>query len=299
MLGAWMFNAIYKWDAYQFNCTDGADEQDVDGRLPRRRPARGDVRRRTPHGRARRRGRQGPARDPRDELDQARGVPVHHGRGHDLRLRQLRGRHGARPRRCSATTSSGPSSSSAGRTSDPVQLGIGVSTFTEMCGLAPSRVLGQLNYGAGGWEHAIDPDAADRQGRGHHRRERARPGPRDGVQPDRRRPARRALRGRRDPARRHAGLAQGPGHLRLAVAGGRWRGAGAGRRQGDREGQADRGAPARGERRRPRVRRRPVLRQGHRPGHDDHRGGAGDLRVAQLPRRRGARDRRRRRRTTR
>jgi aerobic carbon-monoxide dehydrogenase large subunit len=37
---------------------------------------------------------------------------------------------------------------------DPVQLGIGISTFTEMCGLAPSRVLGQLNYGAGGWENA-------------------------------------------------------------------------------------------------------------------------------------------------
>ncbi|MBV9445698.1 MAG: xanthine dehydrogenase family protein molybdopterin-binding subunit [Streptosporangiaceae bacterium] len=37
---------------------------------------------------------------------------------------------------------------------DPVQLGIGVSTYTEMCGLAPSRVLGQLAYGAGGWEHA-------------------------------------------------------------------------------------------------------------------------------------------------
>jgi carbon-monoxide dehydrogenase large subunit len=37
---------------------------------------------------------------------------------------------------------------------DQVQLGIGVSTFTEMCGLAPSRVLGSLNYGAGGWEHA-------------------------------------------------------------------------------------------------------------------------------------------------
>ncbi|MCZ1072603.1 xanthine dehydrogenase family protein molybdopterin-binding subunit [Rhodococcus sp. A5(2022)] len=40
------------------------------------------------------------------------------------------------------------------RRNDPVQLGIGVSTFTEMCGLAPSRVLGSLNYGAGGWEHA-------------------------------------------------------------------------------------------------------------------------------------------------
>lgn len=37
---------------------------------------------------------------------------------------------------------------------DKVQLGIGVSTFTEMCGLAPSRVLGSLDYGAGGWEHA-------------------------------------------------------------------------------------------------------------------------------------------------
>jgi carbon-monoxide dehydrogenase large subunit len=37
---------------------------------------------------------------------------------------------------------------------DPVQLGIGISTFTEMCGLAPSRVLGALRYIAGGWEHA-------------------------------------------------------------------------------------------------------------------------------------------------
>jgi carbon-monoxide dehydrogenase large subunit len=37
---------------------------------------------------------------------------------------------------------------------DKVRLGIGVSTFTEMCGLAPSRVLGSLAYGAGGWEHA-------------------------------------------------------------------------------------------------------------------------------------------------
>jgi carbon-monoxide dehydrogenase large subunit len=40
------------------------------------------------------------------------------------------------------------------RNGDPVQLGIGISTFTEMCGLAPSRVLGSLAYGAGGWETA-------------------------------------------------------------------------------------------------------------------------------------------------
>ena len=37
---------------------------------------------------------------------------------------------------------------------DPVQLGIGISTYTEMCGLAPSRVLGSLSYSAGGWEAA-------------------------------------------------------------------------------------------------------------------------------------------------
>ncbi len=37
---------------------------------------------------------------------------------------------------------------------DPVQLGLGVSTFTEMCGIAPSRVLGSLNFGSGGWESA-------------------------------------------------------------------------------------------------------------------------------------------------
>ncbi|HEY2815030.1 MAG TPA: molybdopterin cofactor-binding domain-containing protein [Acidimicrobiales bacterium] len=33
-------------------------------------------------------------------------------------------------------------------------LGIGISTYVEMCGLAPSRVLASLNYSAGGWEAA-------------------------------------------------------------------------------------------------------------------------------------------------
>jgi carbon-monoxide dehydrogenase large subunit len=39
-------------------------------------------------------------------------------------------------------------------TGDPVQLGIGISTYTEACGLAPSRALGAARYGAGGWEQA-------------------------------------------------------------------------------------------------------------------------------------------------
>ena len=33
-------------------------------------------------------------------------------------------------------------------------LGIGISSYFEMCGLAPSRVLASLNYSAGGWESA-------------------------------------------------------------------------------------------------------------------------------------------------
>jgi carbon-monoxide dehydrogenase large subunit len=37
---------------------------------------------------------------------------------------------------------------------DARQLGIGVSAYVEMCGLAPSRLLAQLSFGAGGWEHA-------------------------------------------------------------------------------------------------------------------------------------------------
>jgi len=34
------------------------------------------------------------------------------------------------------------------------RLGVGISSYFEMCGLAPSRVLASLNYGAGGWETA-------------------------------------------------------------------------------------------------------------------------------------------------
>ncbi|MGH3021253.1 MAG: xanthine dehydrogenase family protein molybdopterin-binding subunit [Gaiellaceae bacterium] len=37
---------------------------------------------------------------------------------------------------------------------DSQQLGIGLSTYTEMCGLAPSRILGSIRYAAGGWDAA-------------------------------------------------------------------------------------------------------------------------------------------------
>ncbi len=37
---------------------------------------------------------------------------------------------------------------------DTKELGIGLSTYVEMCGLAPSRILGAIRYGAGGWDAA-------------------------------------------------------------------------------------------------------------------------------------------------
>jgi carbon-monoxide dehydrogenase large subunit len=37
---------------------------------------------------------------------------------------------------------------------DAKELGIGLSTYTEMCGLAPSRILGAILYAAGGWDAA-------------------------------------------------------------------------------------------------------------------------------------------------
>ena len=37
---------------------------------------------------------------------------------------------------------------------DVLQIGIGLSTYIEMCGLAPSNILGALRYAAGGWDAA-------------------------------------------------------------------------------------------------------------------------------------------------
>ena len=37
---------------------------------------------------------------------------------------------------------------------DEKQIGVGFSTYNEMCGLAPSRILGAIRYAAGGWETA-------------------------------------------------------------------------------------------------------------------------------------------------
>ena len=71
----------------------GLHQHHQDRRVPGRRPARGHLRHRAHHGRARGRARAGPDRGAAAQLDQARGVPVHHRGRAGLRLGQLRGGH--------------------------------------------------------------------------------------------------------------------------------------------------------------------------------------------------------------
>ncbi len=115
-------------------------------------------------------------------------------------------------------------------------LGIGMSSYFEMCGLAPSRVLASLNYSAGGWESATVRMMPTGKVQVVYRRHAPRPGPRDQLVDDRGRPPRRQPRRRRRPALRHRHQPPRHGHLRVEVATRRGRRGGHGLRPGDREG---------------------------------------------------------------
>ena len=153
LLGAFMFNAIYKMDAYRFNCTGVfTTKTPTDAYRGAGRPEATFAIERL-----------------MDDLAAQLGVdPL-----------ELRERNWIKHEEFPFTTIAGLTYDSgnyeaatasakelfgydrlrkeqADRLSagSPVRLGIGISTFTEMCGLAPSRLLGQLRYAAGGWEHA-------------------------------------------------------------------------------------------------------------------------------------------------
>jgi carbon-monoxide dehydrogenase large subunit len=153
LLGAFMFNAIYKMDAYRFNCT-------------------GVFTTKTPTDAYRGAGRPEATyaiEHLMDDLAAELGVDA----------LELRMRNWIKHEEFPYATISGltydtgnyeaataaarelfhydelrKEQSERNRDGSPVRLGIGISTFTEMCGLAPSRVLGSLAYAAGGWEHA-------------------------------------------------------------------------------------------------------------------------------------------------
>ncbi|HXC82159.1 MAG TPA: xanthine dehydrogenase family protein molybdopterin-binding subunit [Trebonia sp.] len=153
LLGAFMFNAIYKMDAYRFNCT---------GVFTTKTPT--DAYR----GAGRPEATYAIEHIVSDLAAELRVDPL-----------ELRERNWIKHEEFPFTTISGltydsgnyeaataearslfrydelrAEQASRAAAGDKVRLGIGVSTFTEMCGLAPSRVLGSLAYAAGGWENA-------------------------------------------------------------------------------------------------------------------------------------------------
>ena len=153
VLGAWMFNSIYKFPAYQFNCqTVLTNKTWVDAYRGAGRPEATFAIERIMDELANELG-----RDPLEVREQnwikheefpfqtVAGMTYDSGNyeAATARAKELFGYDELRAEQQRRRESN-----------DPVQLGIGISTFTEMCGLAPSRILGALNYGAGGWEHA-------------------------------------------------------------------------------------------------------------------------------------------------
>ena len=72
VLGAFMYNAIYKFPALQFSVQTVLTNKTWTDAYRGAGTAGGDIRHRADDGRARSRGRRGPAGDPRAELDQAR-----------------------------------------------------------------------------------------------------------------------------------------------------------------------------------------------------------------------------------
>ena len=153
LLGAFMFNAIYKMDAYSFKCTGVfTTKMPTDAYRGAGRPEATYAIERTMDELAAELG-----MDPlevrernwikHEEFPYTTIAGLTYDSGNyeaaTARARELFGYDALRAEQAARNARG-----------DSVRLGIGTSTFTEMCGLAPSRVLGSLRYGAGGWESA-------------------------------------------------------------------------------------------------------------------------------------------------
>ncbi|MDU0293258.1 xanthine dehydrogenase family protein molybdopterin-binding subunit [Saccharothrix longispora] len=153
ILGAFMFNAIYKFPAYRFTCTNVfTNKVPTDAYRGAGRPEATFAIERLMDELAAELG--------RDPLDLRRQNWIRHEEFPFTTVAGLTYDTGnyeaATDRAVELFDYDALRAEQAGRRAagDTVQLGIGVSTYTEMCGLAPSRVLGALRYAAGGWEHA-------------------------------------------------------------------------------------------------------------------------------------------------
>jgi carbon-monoxide dehydrogenase large subunit len=153
LLGAFMYNSIYKWDAYSFHCTGVfTTKMPTDAYRGAGRPEATFAIERIMDDLAAELG-----MDPlelrkrnwiaHEEFPYTTIATLQYDSGNyeaaTARAKELFGYDELRAEQQQRRASN-----------DPVQLGIGVSTFTEMCGVGPSRVMGSLGAGAGGWESA-------------------------------------------------------------------------------------------------------------------------------------------------
>ena len=205
LLGAFLYAGVYDLPAaYSFSVHGRVHDDDAHRRLPRRRPARGDLRHRAGDGRA---GRARSGIDPvelrRRNFIPADAVPVH--RDDRARVRPRRPPRRARPRRSSwpTTTAAGRAGRRRAARRHQAPRDRHLVVLRDVRPGAVAACSASLNYARrrlGGGDRA---GAADQQGPGGHRHHAARPGPRDVVVDDRRRPARRRARRRRGAALRH------------------------------------------------------------------------------------------------
>ena len=154
LLGAWLYCGVYDMQAYDFHCTGVfTTTTPTDAYRGAGRPEATYAIERTIDALARRVGKS--AVEIR-RLNFLRGPfprPIVSG----PRARRGGLRRGPRPWARAPRPGRFPERAGgpAGTGIDTKQLGVGFSTYVEMCGLAPSRILGALKYGGGGWESMV------------------------------------------------------------------------------------------------------------------------------------------------
>ena len=125
---------------YWYEFTRRVTNTHADRRVPRRRAPRGDLRRRAGHGRAGAQGRQGPGRGPAHEPPSRRSPRLRRrSAGCTVDSGELRAARSTSALELVDYDGSAPEQQARRDRGDAKQLGIGLTTYIEMCGLAPSR----------------------------------------------------------------------------------------------------------------------------------------------------------------
>ena len=131
----------------------GLHQHDAHRRLSGRRTPRGDLHGRAPRGPARAEAQDGSGRDPQEELHPAFHRRPHRSRPASSTTRAITSARSRRRSRCWTIPACAGSRRSARKKGEHV--GVGFSTYAEICGLGPSQVAGAVGFGGGLWESAI------------------------------------------------------------------------------------------------------------------------------------------------